>query len=148
MEPHRPTRWKAPGFSADVQFYISARPGRSYGKEAIVADSIVDEWVQGLPGRKGTTIVSLLGRKPNGTSEFSFYSFHGSWDTRSQRRDKPLSFQCWLDMRHPDRSLEVVEYPTIDMPDVPQETLVCVARKISKLLSEGRIVVLIDSGGV
>ena len=81
MEPHRLTRWRAPGFSADVQFYTSARPGRSYGKEAIVADSIVDEWVQGLPGRTGTTIVSLLGRKPKGTSEFSFDPFHGGWDT-------------------------------------------------------------------
>jgi hypothetical protein len=92
-------------------------------------------------------IVSLLGRKQQGVSEFSFYSFHGGWDTPSERRNKPLSFQKWLDSRHYNRSLKVIEYPTIDSLSVPVDTLEAVAREIGQLLSEGRTVILVDSGG-
>jgi hypothetical protein len=83
-------------------------------------------------------VVSLLGHKPDGTSEFSFYSFFG----RGQ------SFQQWLDREYPEKTIKVVEHPTCDFRPVPKETLAAVASDILNLLSEGRTVVLVDSGGM
>jgi hypothetical protein len=100
----------------------------------------------GLPG-PCTAIVSLLGRKPDGTSEFSFYSFYGGFD---QLSDRPgcLSFQSWLDRWHSDLAIVVHEHPTCDFKPVPQDVLEAVSKDIKKLASAGRTVVLIDSGGV
>lgn len=49
--------------------------GRSLGSQAAVADRLVVDWANGLPGSDEIYIVSLLGEKPGGKSEFSFYSF-------------------------------------------------------------------------
>ena len=69
-------------------------------------------WVLGLPG-PNRAIVSLLGRKPDGKSEFRFYPFHGNWDSLEEREDKP-SFQEWLDRNHADLTIIVKEHPTWD----------------------------------
>ncbi len=129
-------------------FSQCARPGRSgnpSSKAAPVSDDFVRRWVLGLPGPR-TAIVSLLGRKPGGTSEFSFYSFRGGFDLAS---DRPgcLSFQEWLDKWHDPLSIVLYEYPTSDFKPVPSETLEAVSCEIRELASEGRTVVLIDSGG-
>ncbi len=147
MEPHKLRRWKTGYESGGAQFFTCARPGRSRGKGRRVPDKLVHEWVSGLPGTN-TAIVSLLGRKSgqNGKSEFSFYSFYGGVDLSSERQGRP-SFQEWLDRWHKERCIEVFEYPTYDLKPIPPETLVAVSIQIRNLLSIGRTVVLVDSGG-
>jgi hypothetical protein len=115
-------------------------------KIAPVSDDLVHRWILGLPGPR-TAIVSLLGRKPDGTSEFSFYSFRGGFDLAS---DRPgcLSFQEWLDKWHGALSIVLREHPTWDYKPVPSKTLEAVSIGVHELASAGRTVVLIDSGGV
>jgi hypothetical protein len=140
-------RWRSPDGS--LQFYTCARPGRSKGKDQTIENKTVDEWVRGLPGGSNTVIVSLLGRKngPSGKSEFSFYpAFYGDWDQPKERRGK-ISFQEWLDRHHKDRGIRVVAYPTYDAVSVPKKTLHAVADEIFRLLLQGRMVILMDSGG-
>jgi hypothetical protein len=151
MKPFRLRRWRPRSSSQDVQFFTCARPGRSGKSEsrhAHVPDSLVHEWVRGLPGRTDIVIISLLGRKdgPDGVSEFSFYSFHGQWDSPAERVGR-LSFQDWLNRYHKDRFIQVLEYPTYDFRRIERQTLDAVASDISDLLLAGRTVVLIDSGG-
>jgi hypothetical protein len=99
----------------------------------------------GLPGPK-TAIVSLLGRKPDGLSEFSFYSFYGGFDLPSDNPGRP-SFLEWLARWHGDLSILVREHPTVDFQPIPADTLAAVAAAIDELLVAGRTVVLLDSGG-
>jgi hypothetical protein len=148
MEPYKLRRWKANSSSMSGQFFTCARPGRSKGASGRVPDDLVHRWVQGLPGTDNTAIVSLLGRKhgPEGLSEFSFYSFCGDFDLPSERRGR-VSWQEWLNRWHKNRCIQVLEYPTYDFRPIPQETLAAVASDISELLSTGRTVVLVDSGG-
>jgi hypothetical protein len=147
-EPYRPRCWRLPSPLDSFRFFTCARPGRSKGADRPVGDDLVDRWVRGLPREGASVIVSLLGRKhgPNGLSEFSFYSFCGGFDSPSERGRRP-SFQEWLDRRHKNRSILVVEHPTYDFCAVSQETLDAVAADILAFLREGRAVVLIDSGG-
>lgn len=126
--------------------YTCARPGRSKDADRDVPDELVRRWVCGLPGGLDIVIISLLGRKPDGQSEFSFYSFYGFWDSPEERHGR-LSFQEWLDRRHKERPIQVIEHPTHDFRPVPPKTLAAVALVIFELLGVGRTVVLIDSGG-
>jgi hypothetical protein len=149
IKPYMLKRWRLDTTHKPLWFFTCARPGRSgnqASKAASVSDNLVHRWVLGLPG-PSTAIVSLLGRKPDGTSEFSFYSFHGGFDLPS---DRPgcLSFQDWLDKWHRSLSIVLREHPTCDFKPVPPETLKAVSSDIRELASAGRTVVLIDSGGV
>lgn len=149
MEPYRLRRWRRQTSPDRLAFFTCARPGRSKSDRAPVSDEIVDKWARGLPGdATRTTIVSLLGRKrtASGVSEFSFYSFCGGLDTPGESRGRP-TFQQWLDRRHAGRGIHVIEHPTIDFCPVPPETLEALRIDIERLLSEGRTVVLVDSGG-
>jgi hypothetical protein len=134
-EPFRIRRWRLPPAKGGADFTTCARPGRSKGSSGKVSDELVGDWVLGLP--QGTVVVSLLGTKPDGRSEFSFYSFY------SRRQ----SFQSWLHENYKERLIEVIEHPTVDLQDVPCETLEAVAIDILRLLSARRNVVLVDSGG-
>lgn len=132
-----------------IAFFTCARPGRSKdpaSKKASVADHVVDKWVATLSPGTRTAIVSLLGRKPGGMSEFDFYTFHGKDDTPQERGSRP-SFQQWLDRRHPARAIRVVEHPTTDLRPVAAETLRAAEADIEALLASGWTVVLMDSGG-
>jgi hypothetical protein len=88
----------------------------------------------------------LLGRKPDGLSEFSFYSFAGVVENPAERKNRPL-FADWLDNKHPGRIDKVIEHPTIDFKPIDAFTLAAAAADIEAHLSEGRTVVLMDSGG-
>jgi hypothetical protein len=145
MEPYRKRHWKKASSPERIAFYTCARPGRSLSKTDPVPDQIVHKWVRGLPG-PNTTILSLLGHKPDGTSEFTFYTFHSQLDTPGETR-RGKSFQEWLDHHHADRGINVVEYPTTDYQGVPQTTLTAIAADVNRLLTDGRTVVLVDSGG-
>ena len=137
MEPWKLRRWRLPSSSGSAEFYTCARPGRSKSKKEKVPDKFLHDWVQGLPAASDVVVVSLLGEKPDGTSEHSFYSFYA----------KGRSFQQWLDKNCPEKGVQVIEHPTVDFHSVPAETLEAAATDISRLLSEGRTVVLMDSGG-
>jgi hypothetical protein len=145
MEPYRLRRWRPSSSSQDVKFFTCARPGRSKGASGRVPDALVDKWVRGLPNQTKTIIISLLGYKPDGKSEFSFYSFHGGWDLPASHG--LLSFQEWFDRSHKERSIQVIEHPTHDFRPIPQGTLQAIESDISRLLSEGRTIVVMDSGG-
>jgi hypothetical protein len=141
MEPHNLKRWTLPGLSSGAKLYTCARPGRSKGpKKKKVSDNLLQEWVNGLPGQGNMAVISLLGRKPPPRSkdEWSYYSFYG----------KRQSFQTWLDCHYESKAIEIIEHPTIDTHDVPAELLATLSSKIGRLLSEGRTVVVMDSGGV
>jgi hypothetical protein len=149
LKPYMLKRWRFGSIPQPFSFFTCARPGRNgnqASKAAPVSDDLVHRWILGLPGPR-TAIVSLLGRKPDGTSEFSFYSFHGGFDLPT---DRPgcLSFQEWLDKWHSSLSIVVREHPTYDFKPVSSETLEAVSTEIRELASAGRTVVLIDSGGL
>ena len=95
----------------------------------------------------GKISVSLLGRKPSGKSEFSFYSFCGGWDTQEERQGKP-TFQEWLTQHHPGLGLKVVEHPTVDSTTIPDASLASIKRDVRRILDSGLTVILVDSGGV
>ena len=148
MEPHKLKKWKTDSPQGDIAyFYTCARPGRSGGPKGCVSDQIVSAWVEGLPG-PDTAIISLLGRKQGreGTSEFSYYSFSGGVDTSSERGSKP-NFAEWLDAHHAERRILVREHPTYDYQPIPYERLTAVEAEICHLISLGRTVVIVDSGG-
>lgn len=148
MEPRMLRRWKPNSSSRTGQLFTCARPGRSKGPDTTVPDDLVHRWVRGLPGTTNTIVVSLLGRKhgPDGLSEFYFYSFCGGFDLPSERRGR-LSFQEWLNRWHKDRCIQVLDHPTYDFNPIPEATLLAVTSDITNLLSAGRTVVLMDSGG-
>ena len=135
MEPYKKRRWRRASSPDSVAFFTCARPGRSKSKDGKIPDKIVDLWVRNLPGPR-TAIVSRLGAEPDGASEFSFYSFQGR-----------ESFQDWLDKRHGSQSIQVLEHPTTDYAPISTAQLAAIATDIARLLSEGCIVVLVDSGG-
>jgi hypothetical protein len=143
MEPYRKRRWRKQSSPEYLAFFTCARPGRSRGSTQPVPDSIVRQWVTGLPGPR-TTIISLLGHKPDRTSEFSFYSFHGKDDTARESRGKQ-PFQAWLEQHHPGTT--VIEHPTTDFRPIPDEILAAIAHDVERLLAEGGTIILIDSGG-
>lgn len=85
MEPYKLRRWKSKGAPGPGHFYTCARPGRSKEKDGVVPDNVVRKWVDGLPISEGVAIVSLLGRKPDGLSEFTFNSLYGGFETQADR---------------------------------------------------------------
>lgn len=138
MEPWRLKRWRLPSHSVGAEFYTCARPGRSKGAHARVPDKLLHDWVRGLPTGGNVVVVSLLGQKPDGTSEFSYYSFS----------DNGRSFQDWLDQNYQGKAIRVLEHPTCDFRAVLNDTLTAVSSDILRLLSEKQTPVLMDSGGL
>lgn len=150
-KPYMLRRWQIvpPASSLESFFFTCARPGRTSDpatKYAQVSDETVHRWVLGLPG-PDTAIVSLLGRKPDGLSEFSFYSFYGGFDPPSEHPGR-LSFHEWLDRWHGDLSIWVRQHPTWDFEAIEGPILDEIASDINELLAAGRTVVVVDSGGV
>ncbi len=158
-EPYRLARYSWSGPLVRGLLYTCARPGRSLGsKKATICDEMVMAWIAGIenevcsrtldtahPGDE-ISIVSLLGRKPTGLSEFSYYSFRGGFDKREERPDA-ATWQEWLN-RHYGFRYRLWEFPTEDTKPVTQETKRFVTDKILEIAQPGKIVVLVDSGGV
>jgi hypothetical protein len=148
LKPYRLRRWRVGQPPECLFLFTCARPGRTSkpsSADVDISDDLVHRWVAGLPGPK-TAIVSLLGRKPDGLSEFSFYSFYGGFDLASNNPGR-LAFQEWLDRFHGDRSILLRERPTCDYKPIPLETLVAIQSDVLELASAGRTVLVIDSGG-
>jgi hypothetical protein len=125
--------------------YTCARPGRSYGRSATVSPRQIYEWLSGLPGPH-TGLISLLGVKPNGASEFSYYPFCSEFD-RCRVAEGTPTFQRWLDLHHAELGVRVLERPTTDLQSVPMSVSEQVKRDVAALRREHRPIVLMDSGG-
>lgn len=116
-------------------------------EDASVPDQVVRQWVLGLPGPAEVVVVSLLGRKPDGSSEFSFYTFHGPLDTEEERRGRPSFEEFVRGAVACARTIKVVEHPTVDFGPVPEETVVAIGNTLTGELAAARTVILVDSGG-
>jgi hypothetical protein len=97
---------------------------------------VVRKWADGLPNSGGVVIVSLLGRKPDGVSEFSFYSFYGGFETQADRPGA-LHFGEWLDRTYPDKRFQLFEHPTIDFKQGASGNTGSIARNDRTILRYG-----------
>lgn len=143
-EPNNLCEWQAPENSTtEGRLLTCGRPGRAtYGRERRqVPDDVIDLWAKGLPDNEVLHIVSLLGCKKDGFSEFGYYPFRSSKESGSQP-----TFQEWLDERY-GRCFIVHEYPTVDLQGIPSDVLSTVTRQIIKLLEGSCTVVVVDSAG-
>jgi hypothetical protein len=122
------------------------RPGRGYYAAGNlphdgVPDHILKEWVEGLCVAERVHIVSLLGKKKNGTSEFKYYPFRSC----EEPEGKP-TFQSWLDALKRGAFI-VRESPTVDYQTIPADRVIAITSYVQKLLAGGRTVVVLDSAG-
>lgn len=123
--------------------FTCGRPGRAtFGRDIRAVDEdIIDLWAQGLPEAEVLHIVSLLGRKANGFSEFGYYPFRSSEESGTK-----LTFQKWLDKRY-GRQFIVHEFPTTDCRGIPPDVLKAVLHLALALIEDGRAVLVMDSAG-
>jgi hypothetical protein len=136
MEPHKLRRWRRSAHPDPIRVFSCARPGRSAGSMCRVPDAVILKWIQGLPEGEELSLISLLGRKPDGTDEHSFYSF------------KNVSgFRKWLRKNAP-RTIHLFEYPATDFQHVDDNLCAAISARLDEELSHGRTVVIVDSGGV
>ncbi len=143
-EPINLTEWTATiGALQRGKLYTCGRPGRAtFGRDKHPVDNhTIDLWVQGLPDSKVLHIVSLLGKKKGGFSEFGYYPFRSS----KEIGNKP-TFQEWLDDHYGPRFV-VYEYPTTDAQAIPSKSLELVSHCVLDLIQNGNTVVVIDSAG-
>ena len=137
-------RWTV-GDGVIATFFTCARPGRKESKVDRVPDGVVRRWALDVSALgPEPVVVSLLGRKPDGMSEFWFYSFHGGLDLAQDHPGKP-SFGAWLASVVPN--ILLVEHPTIDFQSIATETLHAIEHDVRTLLSQRMTVVIVDSGG-
>jgi hypothetical protein len=144
-EPCTLKRCEPEGTPLPGRLFTCARPGRSLGRIADVPDVVAESWVDGLPRANTVHLVSLLGWKEDGRSEYSFYTFRGG----IEQPDGRPTFQEWLDSRYGQGRFEVHDYPTEDAGDeaLSKQDIESLTALIIPLLSKGETVVLFDSGG-
>ena len=143
-EPVNLREWRAPTTAGDAgRLFTCGRLGRAtFRREGRpIDDDTIDLWVKGLPKTELLDIVSLLGEKTDGYSEFGYYPFRSS----KEAGNKP-TFQQWLDQRY-DRRFVVYEFPTVDAQGIPPDAREAVTRCVLDLIGKGRTVVIIDSAG-
>jgi hypothetical protein len=143
-EPHNLTEWR-PKLSdgCSGKLFTCGRPGRGIfgtGRVKIGAETI-DLWVNGLPKYKQVHIVSLLGQKTDGHSEFEYYPFQSSTEVGA----KPI-FEAWMQQRYRD-SFIIHEYPTTDRRPIQPAVLSGASGCAGELLAAGNKVLIMDSGG-
>src|SRR5712692_4307669 len=101
-EPKRLLEWRPKTGQSSGRLFTCARPGWSPDKKKpdTISDDVVEAWVNGLPRSSDVVIVSLLGHKPkpDGRSEFSYYSFRSCTETLADDARRP-TFQEWLDAK-------------------------------------------------
>jgi hypothetical protein len=134
--PYMMKRWRRKSVPEAVPIYTRARPGRQLGSRAAVPDSEVMRWLDELPKHRPLSIISLLGRKPDGMDEHAFYSFRDA-----------SGFRTWLESKL-EPPIHLLTHPTIDFNLVSQETIGAINTDLERELSLGRTVVIVDSGGV
>ena len=143
-EPINLSEWEKPlKPQGRGRLFTCGRPGRfTFGREKrIINNETIDQWTHGLPQVECLYIVSLLGRKKNGYSEFSYYPFRSSKEVGA----KP-TFQDWLTERYGPRFI-VHEFPTVDAMGVPYEIMKDLMHHIHDLIENGNTVLIMDSAG-
>lgn len=137
-EPANLCEWRAKG-----RLFTCGRPGRAtFGRQRRqIGEDTIDLWVNGLPRAEVLHIVSLLGQKRDGFSEFGYYPFRSSHESGT----KP-TFQEWLDKRYGPRFV-VHEFPTVDARGIQPDLLTAVTRHVLNLIETGNTVVVVDSAG-
>ena len=143
-EPYGFRKWTSGDACASQgRLFTCGRPGRAtFERERTPVDiDTIDRWVEGLPTATVVHIVSLLGRKQDGFSEFSYYPFRCS-----QEPGPEPTFQEWLDARYEARFI-VHEFPTTDCRGIGREIMGAVCKCVRTLLQQGSTVVIVDSAG-
>jgi len=106
-----------------------------------ISEDTIDLWERGLPQADVLHIVSLLGQKKTGLSEFSYYPFRSAKENGA----KPV-FEQWLNDRY-KRRFVVHEFPTVDGRGIPRDVLEAAARQVVECLEGGNTTIVIDSAG-
>jgi hypothetical protein len=145
-EPVNLKEWRPPASARFAgRLFTCGRPGRGtpgYCRaRKPVDDRTIERWVKGLPEAEVLHIVSLLGRKKDGFSEFDYYPFRSS----HERGTKP-TLQEWLDRRYRQRFI-VCEFPTVDARGIEDSVLDDVKHCVLSLLERNATVVIVDSAG-
>ena len=143
-EPANLREWSAPTTAVGGgRLFTCGRPGRGTFRRdrRPIDEDTIDLWVKGLPQSEFMDIVSLLGKKKDGFSEFSYYPFRSSKEAGT----KP-TFQQWLDERYDGRFV-VHEFPTVDAQGISPNVKSAATRCVIDLLAKGRTVVIMDSFG-
>ena len=107
----------------------------------LISDDTITSWVNGLPDPAPLHIVSLLGKKPGGFSEFDYYPFRSTHEGGV----KP-TFQAWLNERFSQRFV-VHEFPTVDLRGIPPDTMRALTHCVRELIDDANTVVVVDSAG-
>lgn len=142
-EPANLTEWvNLESEATGGRLFTCGRPGRAkYGTKRVDVDQgTIDLWVSGLPEGQ-LHLVSLLGRKPDGFSEFGYYPFRSS----TEKGGLP-TMQEWFDERY-EGKFRIHEIPTRDMQGIPAATLEMAGKLILKLIRAGEVIVVMDSAG-
>jgi hypothetical protein len=139
VEPYNLKEWT----TGKGRLFTCGRPGRgTYGKKRRpVSEETIDRWVDRLPTGEHLHLLSLLGQKQDGYSEFSYYPFRSAYEG-----DPRPSFQEWLD-RHYGARFKVHEFPTTDFKSIPPLTLIEAKERILSLLNREATVIVVDSAG-
>jgi len=145
MEPANLNEWKLVSKEkSSGRLFTCGRPGRAtFGRaRRLIPVDVIDEWTRGLPSAETLNIVSLLGQKKDGFSEFTYYPF------RSAKEDFPEkpTLETWLNQRHARRFI-VHEFPTTDAQGIPAARLEEIVRHTSSMLANGDTVLVLDSAG-
>lgn len=137
QEPYNLREWRP----KTGRLFTCGRPGRAiHGrKQCTITGETIDLWVNGLPSAETLHIVSLLGSKKDGYSEFAYYPFRSSHEAGPRP-----TFQAWLDCRYGGGFI-VHEFPTVDTRAISHDTLNAVTACVRDLLANGYTVVLMDS---
>jgi hypothetical protein len=144
QEPYRLWEWHPKAIrAASGRLFTCARPGRGIfsTKKVAIGPETIGLWVDGLPTARPLHLISLLGQKPDGYSEFGFYPFR----SRHEVGDKP-TFQEWMDQRYIGR-FAIYEFPTIDTLKIPEDIFEAIKHLVAGLLADHRTVMIVDSGG-
>lgn len=149
VDPKKPYRWRRWRLkdSNDLVFFTCARPGRisdPNSRFANVPDEVVKAWAQWIADLAPVTVVSMLGVKDGGKSEFSFYTFWGGTDDPSIV-GKKRSFADVLTAVDPQ--IELLERPTTDGRTLQPEQFDDICGLIQAAVAPDHPVVLVDSGG-
>ena len=127
------------------KLFTCGRPGRgSFDRsKKQIPEYVIDWWVDGLPKVPQAFIISLLGHKKSGLSEFSYYPFRSCMEAGQ----KP-TFQDWLTSRYGPRFV-IEEFPTEDrLPMASCEYVAAIRNRIRTLLDSGAVVIVVDSAGI
>lgn len=138
-EPCNLKEWSSP----IGRLFTCSRPGRAtYGtKKRPIPQDAIRSWINGLPAAPTLHLVSLLGWKKDGYSEFSYYPFRSEKEANA----KPTICQ-WMDA-HAGRSIVVHEFPTEDRLPIAAENLEAATQAVESLVAAGAVVVVMDSAG-